>query len=140
VPVTLEDLHAAGYKLVERVGPTEVVLEDEFGTRELWEEIFGPWYGYAVLVDFRPYHFIGKLLGKRVGLMGVEKSTVEGWNWLVNTPKWHYFRGGISLCGSWMGLGLKEYEQGGDDSPDNCKACQKKLAKEKLKAENNLGV
>lgn len=63
------------------------------------------------------------------------KSLTEGWNWLVNSTKWHYFRGGRSLCGGWLGLGLMDYEQGNDGSPDNCKACRKKLEKEKLAAE-----
>lgn len=63
----------------------------------------------------------------------VVKSATEGWNWLLNSSKWHYFRGGRSLCGNWLGLGLTEYQQGNDESPDNCKACRKKLVKEKEK-------
>ena len=53
----------------------------------------------------------------------------EGWTWLYNTTKWHYFKEGRSLCGKWMVLSKQDYELGNDDSPDNCKTCQKKLAK-----------
>ena len=57
----------------------------------------------------------------------------EGWAYLSNSPKWHYFRGGRSLCKRWGYFGHDE-EQGKDDSPDNCLACRKKLAKEKALA------
>lgn len=55
----------------------------------------------------------------------------EGWNWLFNSSKWHYFREGRSLCGKWMTLGNPEYQQGNDNSPDNCAACKRKLLKER---------
>lgn len=54
----------------------------------------------------------------------------EGWTWLVNTKKWHYFRDSRSLCGKWLYLGSSDLEQGKDNSPDNCVACVRKLAKE----------
>lgn len=54
----------------------------------------------------------------------------EGWTWLYNATKWHYFRDGYSLCGKWMILGEQDYEQGNNDSPDNCKSCKRKLLKE----------
>jgi len=57
----------------------------------------------------------------------------EGWGWIRDTRKWHYFVDGRSLCGKWMGLGLGELEQGNDDSPDNCVACKKALSKRKAK-------
>jgi len=63
----------------------------------------------------------------------VESTPTEGWKWIVNAPKWHYFRDGRSLCGKWMCLG-KSFEQGNDDSPDNCVACRKKLSAEKARA------
>jgi len=53
----------------------------------------------------------------------------EGWGWPEAAKKAHYFRGAFSLCRAWMFAGRRE--QGNDDSPDNCKACQKKLALEK---------
>ena len=57
----------------------------------------------------------------------------EGWTWLWNARKFHYFRDGQSLCGRWMLL-VKESEDfnPSDDfgSPDNCKACEKKRLKE----------
>lgn len=46
----------------------------------------------------------------------------EGWNWLHNSRKWHYFADGRSLCGKWMTLGTNaDAEQGGDASSDNCR-------------------
>ncbi|MFA5559935.1 MAG: hypothetical protein WDA59_10885 [Methanofastidiosum sp.] len=56
----------------------------------------------------------------------------EGWTWLSNSPKWHYFRNGQSLCGKWGLLGNHELEQGKNNSPDNCAICRKKLEKEIL--------
>ena len=56
----------------------------------------------------------------------------EGWNYLINATKWHYFRESKSLCGKWMCLG-SEFEQGNDNSSDNCKQCMTKLSKEKNK-------
>jgi len=55
----------------------------------------------------------------------------EGWALIFNSPKWHYMRKGRSLCGKWMIVGKLRLEQGNDTSPDNCKACMKKLLKEK---------
>lgn len=59
-----------------------------------------------------------------------ENSTIEGWVGLLNTKKWHYFINGRSLCRKWMYLGTL-YEQGNDNSPDNCAACKKKLKERK---------
>jgi hypothetical protein len=50
----------------------------------------------------------------------------EGWAWLFNARKWHYFVAEKSLCGKWMTLG-RSREQGNDDSPDNCAGCRKVL-------------
>lgn len=55
----------------------------------------------------------------------------EGWTYLLNSRKWHYFINGISLCRKFMLISRPELEQGNDDSPDNCAACRKKLAKSK---------
>ena len=62
--------------------------------------------------------------------------TDEGWVWFVNSRKAHYVRDGRSLCGGWVYLG-RSFEQGNDDSPDNCAACKRKLEKMKLKAKKN---
>lgn len=53
----------------------------------------------------------------------------EGWKWLVNSTKAHYFVDGKSLCGRWLTFS-KGYEKGNIDSPDNCKACVKRYKKE----------
>lgn len=59
----------------------------------------------------------------------------EGWNYLFNTPKWHYFRDGRSLCKRWMIFGDNADAQlGKNESPDNCKACRTALEKEQAKA------
>lgn len=55
------------------------------------------------------------------------EQRAEGWTWLFNATKWHYFVGNRSLCGRWINYGHKR-EQGNNDSPDNCAACRKKLA------------
>lgn len=54
----------------------------------------------------------------------------EGWNWLINSRKWHYFQAdGRSLCGRYAILGDNaDSEQGGEGSPDNCQACVRKRA------------
>lgn len=59
--------------------------------------------------------------------------TQEGWSPLDNSRKWHYFVDRRSLCGSWAIMGKTELKQGDDDSPDNCAACKRKLAKRKEK-------
>ena len=52
----------------------------------------------------------------------------QGWTWLINSPRWHYFVKGKSLCGRWMIISDANLEIGNDNSPDNCKACRKKLS------------
>lgn len=55
----------------------------------------------------------------------------EGWTWLSNSKKWHYFHDGRSLCRRWAHLGSDDVlKQGNDDSSDNCVVCCKKLKKE----------
>lgn len=58
--------------------------------------------------------------------------TEEGWTWLANSPKWHYFRDGRSLCRRWMlfGSGHDYATEENLTSPDNCKACAGERAKE----------
>jgi len=58
-------------------------------------------------------------------------SEQEGWTWLINSRKWHYFVGPRSLCRRWALVGNPELEKGNDDSPDNCAACKRKLAERK---------
>lgn len=50
----------------------------------------------------------------------------EGWTWLINSRKWHYFRDGRSLCGGFALLSDKDLEQGNNCSPDNCAKCRRK--------------
>ena len=65
-----------------------------------------------------------------------QMNPVEGWTWLHNSGKWHYFRDGKSICKQFMLLKhpSEGYEIGNDDSSDNCKACKRALAKEKADA------
>ena len=55
----------------------------------------------------------------------------EGWTWLSNSTKWHYFVDNRSLCGKFALLRIPKLEQGNDGSLDNCIACKKKLEKRK---------
>ena len=65
----------------------------------------------------------------------------EGWTFLHNARKWHYFRNSRALCGRWMYLGPDEdLEQGNDESKDNCPTCVKKLLKEREKAANKAEI
>lgn len=53
----------------------------------------------------------------------------EGWVWFLNSRKAHYIGSdGRSLCGKWAYLG-SSFEQGKDNSPDNCASCKRKLKK-----------
>jgi hypothetical protein len=55
-------------------------------------------------------------------------SANEGWTWLHNSRKWHYFKGGRAVCGGFMLLAhpSEGYQTGNDNSPDNCAACKRK--------------
>lgn len=57
----------------------------------------------------------------------------EGWTYLTNSRKWHYFIDGRSLCGKFLLLVIPELEQGNDNSPDNCMTCRRELEKRKIK-------
>lgn len=65
----------------------------------------------------------------------MKKENNEGWTWLSNSRKWHYFVDGRSLCKKFMLFSTSGLEQGKDDSPDNCMACRKALEKRKAKLE-----
>lgn len=56
----------------------------------------------------------------------------EGWTWLINIRKWHYFRDKQSLCKRWRLFihPTEGYQQGSLNSSDNCKSCVKYLKKE----------
>ena len=64
-----------------------------------------------------------------------EELKTEGWKYLSNAKFWHYFREGKSLCKKWGTFSKEGFEQGNDESPDNCKSCLKVLLK--LKAKEN---
>lgn len=49
----------------------------------------------------------------------------EGWTFLWNSTKWHYFVEGRSLCGRFLLLANPAFDCH-IDSPDNCKACLRK--------------
>ncbi len=59
---------------------------------------------------------------------------VEGWWRPDNSTRWHYLRGGRSLCGKWACLGQPVLAPGDDGHPDNCAACRKKRLAEIRKA------
>ncbi len=54
----------------------------------------------------------------------------EGWVFLVNSKKAHYFRNGRSLCKKWGYMG-NTFEKDEFESPDDCKDCRRRLNKEK---------
>lgn len=56
----------------------------------------------------------------------------EGWGFPGRSKKAHYFVDSMSLCRKW-GFYYGSLEQGNDDSPDNCAACRRELAKRKVK-------
>ena len=53
----------------------------------------------------------------------------EGWTWLINVKKEHYFRNGRSLCGRWLCLGNDLYPDP-DHFSESCQTCLKKRRKE----------
>lgn len=57
----------------------------------------------------------------------------EGWIGTTNSRKWHYIIGNDPLCGGGAVL-LGIPELGNDNSPDNCKACKRKLQERRAKA------
>lgn len=63
------------------------------------------------------------------------KKLTEGWKWLMNATKWHYFVDHDSLCGRWGTFTMDDLEQGNDKSPDNCKMCRRKLKARQAKGE-----
>lgn len=65
-------------------------------------------------------------------------KSVEGWSRPLNSRKWHYFRGGRSLCCKWAYFN-EELEQGLDDSPDNCAVCRRHRLAELKRTEGNNG-
>lgn len=58
----------------------------------------------------------------------------EGWTWLTNSSKWHYFVNKKSLCGRFAIWSDDDLEQGNDDSEDNCAACKRKLTVRRAKS------
>ncbi len=62
-------------------------------------------------------------------IASVETKPNEGWTWLYNTPKWHYFVKQQSLCRRWMlftGGAYLEPEMR-SNRIGYCKICEKKL-------------
>lgn len=55
----------------------------------------------------------------------------EGWTWLFNSRKDHYFRDGKSLCGKWGLLNCAGLEKSLPKKA--CAACKKKLEKEEAR-------
>jgi len=56
---------------------------------------------------------------------------MEGWAWLTNVTKRHYFVNGRSLCKQWVRLGELELLTKYDDIQENCKRCMEILKKRK---------
>jgi len=71
----------------------------------------------------------------RKALIVAGRVPTEGWTWLINSRRWHYFRHGHSLCKKFMLLVNGEFEPNGDGtkSPDECSACFRLRTKELMK-------
>ena len=61
---TRETLQQAGYELVKYIDDKEVLLKDEFGTVEVWQENNDA-VGYTIEIGGKGYTYLGKLLAKR---------------------------------------------------------------------------
>ncbi len=61
----------------------------------------------------------------------------EGWGWLGNATKWHWFIRSTrrSLCGRWMFLDARmELEADGEASNKDCVECRRRLARKEARA------
>ena len=57
---------------------------------------------------------------------------MEGWGWLWNAKKWHYFaEDGRSLCGKWFRFGVNGLDPADVRSEQNCTGCQRKFDQRK---------
>jgi hypothetical protein len=54
----------------------------------------------------------------------------EGWAFLWNSKKVHYFRESRSLCGRWLCFSMEFYPDENLNSPDNCAECRRRRTKE----------
>ena len=79
--------------------------------------------------------FLFKSTIKKEQNMSMEEKLKEGWTYLYNSKKWHYFTSerNTSLCNKFMLLALPELEQGNDESLDNCASCKKALKRRSQK-------
>lgn len=61
---------------------------------------------------------------------------IQGWGHIPSVSrKWHWFKpDGRSLCGRVLALRCS-YEDGNDNSPDNCAECRRRKAKQALAAD-----
>ncbi len=58
-------------------------------------------------------------------------APAEGWKWLINSTKYHYFRDNRSLCGRYGVFSMGDVTPDNGVNADDCKCCRKKLDKEK---------
>ena len=67
--------------------------------------------------------------------MSVIDKKTEGWTWLHNARKYHYFRGGRSLCKGW-GLFMTPFEGFHEEVELSykCAGCRGKLEEEQCKS------
>ncbi len=63
-------------------------------------------------------------------------ASKAGWNWLINSRKWHWFGlDGRSLCGKYLTFGSNADAETEDkiNSSDNCAVCKRKRQAEAVK-------
>lgn len=59
-------------------------------------------------------------------------SGVNGWRWMFNAKKIHFFNNGRALCGKWMILSSSDKEDltvRNSPLPDECRECHKRAKK-----------
>lgn len=60
----------------------------------------------------------------------MSEQSPEGWKWIRQRKKWHYFVDGRSLCGAMRSM-AGTFNLIADGGPDGCKICQMVLSKRK---------
>lgn len=67
---------------------------------------------------------------------GKEVPQKEGWTWLINSTKWHYFVNSKSLCGKWMILADGDLVERDLRHTDLCRRCKRSFIARQAKAGN----
>jgi len=77
----------------------------------------------------------GKTETRKETTMPTPDVKKEGWSWLINSSRDHYFVEGRSLCGKWGVLGYGDCNDVPTVNPP-CATCRKKLERRKKEVES----